>query len=68
MAFFSNDYPYVERLQAISRLARTNGADVVQVWDIVAERTIDEDIANVLRSAQDVSESVLGKAIVRKWD
>jgi SNF2 family DNA or RNA helicase len=68
MAVFSNDYPYVERLQAISRLARTNGADVVQVWDIVAERTIDEDIANVLRSAQDVSESVLGKAIVRKWD
>jgi hypothetical protein len=68
MVFYSNDYPYLERLQAISRLARTGGSGTVQVWDIVAEQTIDEDIVQTLRTAQDVSESVLTRAIVREWD
>lgn len=68
MAFYSNDYPYLERLQAISRLARTGGNDTVQVWDIIAEHTIDEDVVKTLRTAQDVSESVLSRAIVRAWE
>lgn len=68
MVFYSNDYPYLERLQAISRLARTDGADIVQVWDLIAEHTIDEDIVQCLKTAQDVSEAVLQRAIVREWD
>lgn len=68
MAFYSNDYSYLERLQAISRLARTDGADTVQVWDIIAEHTVDEDVVTCLRTAQDVSDTVLRKAIVREWE
>lgn len=68
MIFYSNDYPYLERLQAISRLARTNGADTVQVWDIIAEQTVDEDIVKTLKSAQDVDATVMARAIVREWE
>jgi hypothetical protein len=68
MAFYSNDYPYLERLQAISRLARTGGSETVQVWDIIAQHTIDEDIVATLKTAQDVSEAVLQRAVVRRWN
>lgn len=68
MVFYSNDYPYLERLQAISRLARTDGADTVQVYDLIAQHTVDEDVVRCLRTAQDVSESVLRNAIVRAWE
>lgn len=68
MIFYSNDYPYLERLQAISRLARTDGADTVQVYDLLAQHTIDEDIVVCLKAAQDVSEAVLSRAIVRIWE
>lgn len=68
MAFYSNDYPYLERLQAISRLARTDGADTVQVYDLMARNTVDVDIVNCLKTAQDVSEAVLRNAIVRAWE
>lgn len=63
MVFFSNLYPYYLRLQAISRLARTEGSDVVQVWDLVAEDSVDEAIAETLQAAQDVSEAILKKGI-----
>jgi SNF2 family DNA or RNA helicase len=68
MVFYSNDYPYLDRLQAISRLARTDGFPVVQVYDLVAQHTIDEVVVSTLRSAQDVSEAVLLGAIVREWE
>lgn len=68
MFFYSNDYPYLERLQAISRLARTDGADIVQVYDLIAQFTVDEDIVRCLKTAQDVSEAVLARAIVRAWE
>lgn len=68
MIFYSNDYPYLERLQAISRLARTDGADIVQVYDLIAEHTVDEDVVACLKTAQDVSEAVLARAIVRAWE
>lgn len=68
MFFYSNDYPYLERLQAISRLARTDGADIVQVYDLIAQHTVDEDVVACLRTAQDVSEAVLSRAIVRAWE
>lgn len=68
MAFYSNDYSALERLQAISRLARTDGADTVQVWDLIAQHTIDEEVVRCLRNAQDVSEAVLARAIVRVWE
>lgn len=68
MIFYSNEYPYLDRLQAISRLARTDGFPVVQVYDLVGQHTIDEDVVNTLRAAQDVSEAVLLRAIVREWE
>ena len=65
MVFYSNDYPYELRDQAIGRLARTGGSDVVQVWDIVAEGTVDDDVIDCMRAAQDVSETVLLRAVRR---
>jgi SNF2 family DNA or RNA helicase len=59
MAFYSNDDSYGDRVQAISRLARTGGNDVVLVVDIVAEGTKDEEIARCMQSAQDVHYRVL---------
>jgi len=67
MVFYSNDYSYLERLQAISRLARTDGANTVQVYDLIAQHTIDEEVVRCLKSAQDVSEVVLRNAIVHVW-
>jgi hypothetical protein len=68
MVFYSNDYPYLDRLQAISRLARTDGANTVQVYDLMAQHTIDEDVVRCLRSAEDVSEVVLRAAIAHVWE
>lgn len=68
MVFYSNDYPYLDRLQAISRLARTDGCTTIQVYDLVAEDTIDEAVTRCLRTAQDVSDSVLKRAIIKKWE
>jgi hypothetical protein len=67
MVFYSNDYPYLDRLQAISRLARTDGAQTVQVYDLTAQHTIDEDVVRCLRNAEDVSEVVLRAAIAHVW-
>lgn len=68
MVFYSNDYSYLERLQAISRLARTDGANTVQVYDLMAQHTIDEEVVRCLRSAEDVSEVVLRAAIAHAWE
>jgi SNF2 family DNA or RNA helicase len=68
MVFYSNDYSYLERLQAISRLARTDGANTVQVYDLMAQHTIDEDVVRCLRSAEDVSDVVLRSAIGHVWE
>jgi len=68
MVFYSNDYSYLERLQAISRLARTDGANTVQVYDLMAQHTIDEDIVRCLRSAEDVSDVVLRAAVAHVWE
>jgi hypothetical protein len=67
MVFYSNDYSALERLQAISRLARTDGANTVQVYDLMAQHTIDEDIVRCLQAARDVSEVVLQAAIAHVW-
>jgi len=67
MVFYSNDYSYLERLQAISRLARTDGAQTVQVYDLTAQHTIDEEVVRCLRSAEDVSEVILRAAIAHVW-
>ena len=67
MVFYSNDYSYLERLQAISRLARTDGASTVQVYDLIAQHTVDEEVVRCLKSAQDVSEVVLQNAIAHVW-
>jgi len=67
MVFYSNDYSALERLQAISRLARTDGANTVQVYDLMAQHTIDEDVVRCLRAAEDVSEVILRAAIARVW-
>jgi SNF2 family DNA or RNA helicase len=67
MVFYSNDYSALERLQAISRLARTDGASTVQVYDLIAQHTIDEHVVRCLRAAEDVSEVVLRAAINHVW-
>jgi len=67
MVFYSNDYSALERLQAISRLARTDGASTVQVYDLMAQHTIDEHVVRCLRAAEDVSEVVLRNAIAHVW-
>lgn len=65
MVFYSNTYSYLDREQCIARLARTNGADVVNVKDMMSIDTIDEDIVKCMQAAQDVSEAVLLKRLNR---
>ncbi len=67
MVFYSNDYSYTDREQAVSRLARTGGSHVVNTIDLMAEDSIDLDIVKCMQSAEDVHEKVLRRAIVRKW-
>lgn len=63
MAFYSNDYPYLVRDQAQSRLARTGGADVVNIVDFMVEGTIDEDIVRCMQAAEDCHVQVLQRRI-----
>lgn len=59
MLFYSNTHSYLDREQCIARLARTSGADVVNVVDLMCLETVDEDIVKCMQSAQDVHEQVL---------
>lgn len=67
MIFYSNDYSYLDREQAVARAARTGGSPVVNTIDIMATGTIDADIVKCMQSAEDVHEAVLRRAITRKW-
>ncbi len=67
MVFFSNDYPYLDREQAIARLARTGAKGPVMVFDIMAEETVDFEIVRCLQNAQDVTSTVLQRNLLRKW-
>lgn len=66
MAFYSNDYPYQTRDQAIARLARTGGASVVNVVDIVAVNTVDSDIVRCMQVAEDVHATVLHAGMLQR--
>lgn len=59
MVFYSNDYSYTDREQAIARLARTGGAPTVVVYDIMALDSVDADVVRCMQTAQDVHERVL---------
>ena len=65
MVFYSNDYPYVEREQAVARLARTGGRNTCNVIDLMAENTIDQDIVRCMQNAQDVTDAVLRNSFKR---
>lgn len=67
MIFYSNDYSYLDREQAVARAARTGGSPVVNTIDIMATGTIDADIVKCMQSAEDVHEAVLRRSITRKW-
>jgi hypothetical protein len=67
MVFYSNDYGYLDREQAVARLARTGGNSVVNIIDLMATETIDMDIVKCMQSAEDVHDAVLRRAITRKW-
>lgn len=67
MVFYSNDYPYLDREQAIARLARTGGLGAVVVYDLMAEESVDYDIVRCLQTAQDVTAKVLQRGLTRKW-
>jgi SNF2 family DNA or RNA helicase len=66
MIFYSNDYSYLLREQAIARQARTGGRQTVNVIDIMANDTVDEDIVQCMRVAEDVHERVLSGGIRRR--
>jgi hypothetical protein len=59
MAFYSNDYSYLLREQAVARLARTSGKLVVNVIDIMMDGTVDNDVVRCMQTAQDVHIAVL---------
>lgn len=65
MVFYSNTYSFLEREQCIARLARTEGADVVNVVDLMCADTVDEDIVRCVQAARDVTEAVLLKRLNR---
>ena len=65
MVFYSNDYSYTDREQAVARQARTGGSMVVNVIDIMAEDTVDADVVRCMQTAQDVHEKVLLKHATR---
>lgn len=67
MIFYSNDYSYLDREQAVARAARTGGSPVVNTIDIMATGTVDADIVKCMQSAEDVHEAVLRRSITRKW-
>jgi hypothetical protein len=61
--YYSNVHAYLDRDQTIGRLARTRGFETVNVVDLMAEGTVDEDIVRCMQSAQDVHETVLSRRI-----
>lgn len=63
MAFYSNDYSYLDREQAVARLARTAGSPVVNVVDFIMLDTIDAEIVSCMQTAQDVHDSVLRRGL-----
>jgi len=66
MVFFSNEYPYLLREQAIARQARTGGNNVVNVIDIVALDTVDIDVVECMRTAEDVHSTVLHRGMIAR--
>lgn len=66
MCFYSNVYSYLDREQAIARLARLNGASVVNVVDLMVAGSIDEDIVRCIQSARDVTDAVLRRRLTRE--
>lgn len=67
MVYYSNDYSYLDREQAVARQARTGGSLTVNVIDIMMRDSVDQDIVNCMQSAQDVHEQVLYRRMTRKW-
>jgi hypothetical protein len=67
MIFYSNDYSYLDREQAIARAARTGGSPVINTIDLMATNTIDADIVRCMQTAEDVHEQVLRRNITRQW-
>lgn len=63
MLFYSNDYSYTNREQAIARLARTGGSLLITVIDIMAEDSVDSDVVRCMQTAQDVHEKVLHRRL-----
>lgn len=59
MVFYSNDYAYIDREQAVARLARTGGNNLVIVVDIMAVDSVDADVVRCMQTAQDVHAKVL---------
>jgi hypothetical protein len=66
MVFYSNEYAYLLREQAVARLARTGGCTVVNVIDIVAANTIDVDVARCMQTGQDVHAAVLHRGMAQR--
>lgn len=67
MVFYSNDYSALEREQAIARLARTKGSPIVNVIDLMAKGTVDEDVVRCMQTGLDVSEAILRTGIKRTF-
>lgn len=67
MIFYSNDYSALEREQAVARLARTKGSPVVNVIDMMAKGTVDEDVVRCMQTGLDVSEAILRTGIKRTF-
>jgi hypothetical protein len=65
MIFYSNDYSYLDREQAVARAARTGGSPVVNTIDIMATGTIDADIVKCMQCAEDVHDAVLRKSLTK---
>ena len=63
MIFYSNDYSYTIREQAIARLARIAGSLVVNVIDLMMDNTVDCDVVRCMQTAQDVHATVLRKHV-----
>jgi hypothetical protein len=66
MVFYSNEYAYYLRDQAVGRLARTGGHMAVNVIDLVARGTADADVARCMRVGEDVHAAVVYKGMLAR--
>lgn len=63
MYFFSNDYAYLDREQAVSRAARLGGSGAIVVVDAMCPDSVDEDIVRCMQAAEDCHVRVLRQRI-----